>query len=270
MRGLLWSIKFLTVIPIDRGNRFAPINTGAAMVWFPAVGLLIGAFLIAVYFLLIKWFPSTVADALILVVYIVITGGLHLDGLADSCDGIFGGYDKEKRLEIMRQSTIGAFGVLGLICILGIKCISFHNLIYTPTLTLPHQGGGNPLSSFWFSQKGTVLLLMPAIGRWTQVLAAALSAYARKEEGVGKVFIDNVRLRHAIYSALFLLVPLWFFCKINGLMIFAIVIFVALLVIQYIKGKIGGMTGDTLGAINEISEVVFILCFFIIIGHSER
>ncbi len=261
MKNFLCAIKFLTIFPIDPRNKIIPLNMGLTMVWFPAVGLLIGALLVAVYFLLIMWFSSPVADALILVVYIIITGGLHLDGLADSCDGIFGGYDKEKRLEIMRQSTIGTFGVLGLICILGIKYICLHNLIYIPTLTLPHQGEGNSLGSLWVSQKGTALLLMPAIGRWTQVLAAALSAYARKEEGVGKVFIDNVRLRHAIYSALFLLVPLWFFCRINGLMIFAIVIFVALLVIQYIKGKIGGMTGDTLGAINEISELVFLLCF---------
>lgn len=239
------------MIPVDRRDRFPPVNTGDAMVWFPGVGLLIGAFLVAIYFLLIQWFPSSVSDALILVVYIGITGALHLDGLADSCDGIFGGYDKEKRLEIMRQSTIGTFGVLGLICIIGIRYLGIHNLAY--------EG-----YSLWFSQKGIMLLLMPAVGRWTQVLAAALSGYARSEEGVGRVFVDNVHLRHAIYSTLFLLVPLWFFCGIKGLMIFAIVIFGALLIIKYIKGKIGGMTGDTLGAVNEISEVVFLLCFVII------
>ncbi|MGR3309962.1 MAG: adenosylcobinamide-GDP ribazoletransferase [Candidatus Brocadiales bacterium] len=250
MRGLLWAVKFLTVIPLDRKNKFTPANTGAAMVWFPAVGLLIGVFLAAIYLLLIKWFPSTVSDALILAVFLVITGGLHLDGIADSCDGIFGSYDKEKRLEIMRQSTIGTFGVLGLICILGIKYLGIHNLTYDNRL----------LGSLWLSQKGTALLLMPAVGRWTQVLAAALSTYARGD-GVGKVFIDNARLRHAIYSSLFLLVPLWFFCGINGLMIFAVVTIVTLLITQYVKGKIGGMTGDTLGAVNEISEVVFLLCF---------
>jgi adenosylcobinamide-GDP ribazoletransferase len=226
------------------------------MVWFPGVGLLIGAFLVAIYFLLIRWFPSSVSDALILVVYIGITGALHLDGIADSCDGIFGGYDKEKKLEIMRQSTIGAFGVIGIVCIIGIRYLGVHSLTY----------GGDGL---WLSQKGTALFLMPAVGRWAQVLAAALSNYARSEEGVGKVFIDNVSLRHAIYSALFPLVPLWFFCGINGLIIFAVVTFVALPIIRYIKGKIGGMTGDTLGAINEISEVVFLLCFLVIICHSE-
>lgn len=233
------------------------MNMGAAMVWFPAVGLLIGVFLIAAYFLLIKWFPSSVSDALILILYVGITGGLHLDGLADSCDGIFGGHNKEKRLEIMRQSTIGTFGALGLIYVLGIKYISFHNL--TPSFSPPFTWGGEGGGSFWLLQKGAALLLMPAVGRWAQVLGAALSAYARKEDGVGKVFIENVQPKHAIYSALFLLIPLWFFYKINGLMIFAVVTFVALLVIQYIKGKIGGMTGDTLGAVNEISEVVFLL-----------
>lgn len=248
MQGLLWAVKFLTVIPIDRRNRFTPMNMGAAMVWFPAVGLLIGVFLIAAYLLLIKWFPSSVSDALILILYVGITGGLHLDGLADSCDGIFGGHSKEKRLEIMRQSTIGTFGALGLICVLGIRYIGTHNIIYD-----------GQLGSFWMSQKGMALLLMPAVGRWAQMLGAALSAYARKEDGVGKVFIENVQPKHAIYSALFLLILLWFFYKINGLIIFAVVTFVALLVIQYIKGKIGGMTGDTLGAVNEISEVVFLL-----------
>lgn len=264
MKDFLCAIKFLTIFPIDPRNKIIPLNMGLTMVWFPAVGLLIGVILVAIHFLLIKWFPSSVADVLILVVYIVMTGGLHLDGLADSCDGLCGGLDKEKRLEIMRQSTIGTFGALGLICTLGIKYICLRSLVYeeaawtNPSLC-SRAGLFVSAGSFWLSQKGMALLLMPAIGRWTQVLAAALSAYARKEEGVGKVFIDNVRLRHAIYSALFPLVPLWFFCRINGLMIFAIVIFVALLIIQYIKGKIGGMTGDTLGAVNEISEVVFIL-----------
>ncbi|MBI4008005.1 MAG: adenosylcobinamide-GDP ribazoletransferase [Planctomycetes bacterium] len=258
MKDFLCAIKFLTIFPIDPRNKIIPLNMGLTMVWFPAVGLLIGAFLVAVYFILMKWFPYSVADALVLIVYIAITGGLHLDGLADSCDGIFGGYDKEKRLEIMRQSTIGTFGVLGLICIVGIKYVCLHSLIYEGvawTNLFVREG------SFWFSQKCVALFLMPAVGRWTQVLASALSTYARNEEGAGKVFIDNVRLRHAIYSVLFPLVPLWFFCRINGLITFAIVIFIALLIIRYLKGKIGGMTGDTLGAVNEISEVVFLLCF---------
>ena len=115
MNNFLWALKFLTIIPIDREDKIKPKDFGAVVCWFPVVGLCIGVFLSTVSLPLYFFFPSLITDALIILVSIAITGALHLDGLADTCDGIWGGWNKEKRLEIMKDSRIGSFGAIGLI-----------------------------------------------------------------------------------------------------------------------------------------------------------
>ncbi|MEK6558784.1 MAG: adenosylcobinamide-GDP ribazoletransferase, partial [Planctomycetota bacterium] len=123
MNNFLCALKFLTIIPIDREDKIKPNGAGCVVFWFPVVGFCIGVFLSIAYLLFCSFFPNLIADALIILIYIAITGALHLDGLADTCDGIWGGWNKEKRLEIMKDSRIGVFGAIGLICVLGIKYI---------------------------------------------------------------------------------------------------------------------------------------------------
>ena len=96
MNNFLWALKFLTIIPIDREDRIKPKNFGSVVCWFPVVGLCIGICLCMAYLLSHFFFPPIITDALVIVVYIAITGAMHLDGLADTCDGIWGGWNKEK------------------------------------------------------------------------------------------------------------------------------------------------------------------------------
>ena len=110
MNNFLWALTFLTVIPIGNKNNQELHRTGSVACWFPIVGLCIGIIISLFSVLFSTFFPPFIADALVLVVSIAITGDLHLDGFADTCDGVWGGRDKETRLSIMKDSRIEALG----------------------------------------------------------------------------------------------------------------------------------------------------------------
>ncbi|MDN3509691.1 MAG: adenosylcobinamide-GDP ribazoletransferase [Candidatus Jettenia sp.] len=263
MNNFLWALKFLTIIPIDREDRIKPKSMGSVVSWFPTVGLCIGIFLSTTCLLFYLFFPPRIADALIIVVYIAITGAFHLDGFADTCDGIWGGRNKEKRLEIMKDSRIGSFGAVGLICLLGLKYISLVSIAETYAI---RNSPFDVCTRYVSCSIPTVLMntcaalmVMPVVGRWAQVCAAGLSSYARSESGTGSFILNTTTARHVIYTSFLPLLLLWFFYNLNGVMILAIIIAFTLIWVWYIKKKIGGMTGDTLGATHEIIELVFLL-----------
>lgn len=263
MNNFLWALKFLTIIPIDREDKIKPKNYGSVIYWFPVVGLCIGVFLSITYLPLYYFFPPLVADALIILIYIAITGALHLDGLADTCDGIWGGWNKERRLEIMKDSRIGSFGAIGLVCLLGLRYICLLNVGGIYAISNSFSSSSIKCVSCFVApllvNKCLTLLLMPVVGRWAQVCAAGLSKYARSESGTGSFILEGATRKHVVYASLFPLFIFWFFYHLNGLIIFAIIIIFTLVWIWYIKKKIGGMTGDTLGATNEIVELLFLL-----------
>ena len=263
MNNFLWALKFLTIIPIDREDRIKPKGSFCVVYWFPIVGLCIGVFLSIAYLPLCFFFPPLIADALIILVYIAITGALHLDGLADTCDGIWGGWNKEKRLEIMKDSRIGSFGAIGLICLLGLKYVSLLSVGEISATKISSFSASVKCASCFISpvlfNKCVALMVMPVIGRWAQVCAAGLSTYARNESGTGSFITEGTTRKQVIYASLFPVFLFWFFYNLSGFMIFAIIIIFTLVWICYIKKKIGGMTGDTLGATNEITELVFLL-----------
>lgn len=105
---------------------------------------------------------------------------------------------------------------------------------------------------------------MCAIGRWSQVLGAGLSSYARDEQGTGQIIIENVNIKHVLFSSFVPGILIFLFCGIKGIFIFFIAFIVVTLFILYVKKKIGGMTGDTLGAANEVSEITVLLAFLVI------
>jgi len=263
MNNFLWALKFLTIIPIDREDRIKPKGPFRVVYWFPIVGLCIGIFLSLAYLPFYFFFPPLVRDALIILVYIAITGALHLDGLADTCDGIWGGWNKEKRLEIMRDSHIGSFGTIGLICLLGLKYVSLLSVGEISATNISPFSASVKCASCFISpvllNKCVALMVMPVAGRWAQVCAAGLSTYARNESGTGSFITEVTTRKQVIYASLFPVFLFWFFYNLSGFMIFAIIIIFTLGWIWYIKKKIGGMTGDTLGATNEIVELVFLL-----------
>ncbi len=263
MNNFLWALKFLTIIPIDREDRIKPQEFSPVIYWFPVVGLCIGVFLSIAYLPLYLFFPPLINNALILLVYITITGAMHLDGLADTSDGIWGGWNKERRLEIMKDSRIGSFGAIGLICLIGLKYVSLLSMGEISTAKIsPFHVCIKCVSCFispLLINKCVALVIMPVVGRWAQVCAAGLSTYARSESGTGSFITGGTTRKQAIYASLFPVFLLWFFYNMSGLLLFAIILLFTLSWIWYIKKKIGGMTGDTLGATNEIIELVFLL-----------
>ncbi len=269
MKDFLWTLNFLTIVPTGKRWCLVQPKVGNVAFWFPIIGLLIGVVLTFIYIPITHFFPHLVADALILIIYIVLTGGFHLDGFADTCDGLFGGSTREKRLDIMRDSQIGSYGTLCLICTVGLKYICLVSIdpesIAALSIIFDYNTikDMNPLY-FYACEKGKVLVFMCAIGRWSQVLGAGLSSYARNEGGTGKIIVENVKTRHALFSALIPGILILLFCGIKGIFIFFMVFFVAVFFVLYIKKKIGGMTGDTLGAINEVSELTVLLAFLVI------
>lgn len=279
VKELLWAIRFLTVIPLGKERDLPPERMGIVMLWYPVVGLLIGLCLLVVYVPLVRGFPIGLADALVLGFYIFLTGALHLDGLADTLDGILGGWNRQRRLEIMKDSRIGSYGVLGLVAVLGLKYLSFHEIggyvPETPHLdSLPDslrslQGSLEVLKSDIAGEgevwgKGLILIAMPILGRWFQTLAAGLSPYAREEGGTASALVTHTGLKHSLAATVFPLLLIGYFYGGRGLIIISILVVCLLGQVAYIKSRIGGMTGDSLGAVNETSELLFLMLFYVI------
>lgn len=247
MRALISAIKMLTVFPIDTAGKipFGPV--GWMLFWFPAVGLLLGGIGAGVFWAAQQVFPAAVAVLLAILALTLSTGALHVDGLADSADGLFGGRTRERRLEIMRDSRIGTFGVAAVVFVLLFK--------WTALVGIAGAAGGRGAMA--------ALAAMPMAGRWAILLAAWLCPYAREGEGTGRVFIENATARQFLGAAPIVLVCAWGLLGWGGIVMLAAALPFGLLWTLYAKAKIGGMTGDTLGAVCELSETVFLLSFFV-------
>ncbi len=249
LRDLSLAIRFLTIIPVisflpsNNTNQHEEVlaeNFANSMAFFPLVGMLIGILLV----LLRRIFcylavSSLVGDALVLIVWIWLSGGLHLDGFADSVDGFLGGHDKEEILKIMKDSSTGAKGVVALVSLLLLK---FVLLVEMP---------------LWL--KDAALFFTPVIGRWSMVIAAFLGKPARLKDSMGKLFMDYVSWREVIFASLTMAVIGILLFKLYFLLLVIIGIGIVLLILKYCQKRIGGISGDILGAINEIVEVSILL-----------
>jgi len=242
MKEFFVALQFLTALPIKIREEIKPEEFGKSLLYFPLVGALIGIVLSYLSKALI-FLPNLVKSILILLTSVFITGGIHLDGFVDFCDGFSGGKTKQKILEIMRDSRIGAMGACGITAILLLKFSLFASI--SPVL-------------LWKS-----LIMMTTFSRWSQCLACYLSKYAR-EDGKAKFFIEYVSFREVIIGGLFTIALFCLLESLRGLFLFVLAFILTFLFMNLIKKKIDGMTGDTLGAINEIAEVG-ILFFYLIL-----
>jgi adenosylcobinamide-GDP ribazoletransferase len=241
MKQFLIALQFLTILPV-KISEIKEKDFGKSLVYFPIVGMLIGLVLVLSLFVF-SFLPPLVYAALILVISIIITGGVHLDGIADTCDGFYGSKPKEEILEIMRDSHIGTMGVIGVACLL---------LLKFTILT------GIPREALWKS-----LIMMTVFARWTQGLASLLSNYAR-QNGKAKYFIEYADKRGVFMGGLFTLALFLLLASFKGFILFIISLIPIFLFISYIKRRISGMTGDTIGATSEIAEVLILLfCLFL-------
>lgn len=208
------------------------------MGYYPMVGIMIGLILAGLSWILGLILPSDVVNALLIICMVVISGALHLDGFADTCDGIAGHKTPQERWEVMRDSRVGAFGVVGVCCLLLVKYVSLSSL-------------PEPLLM-------STLTLMPVISRWAMVYAGF--AYpAAQPSGLGKAFKQKANWRMLTLATLVTLAVAAGLAQLAGLAIMAGIWIVVTAMGTYFKRKFCGLTGDTYGAINEVSEVCVIL-----------
>ena len=235
MKNFLAALQFLTIIRLP--GRFAPSEETlkGAPPFFPVIGLLVGVLAAATDWGLGFLFPVWVRSVLTTILLIAVSGALHMDGLADTADGLFSSRPREKILEIMRDSRTGPMGVVAIVCVISLKVALLASL--------------KTADRFW------VLLLLPVAGRSALLFVMAILPYAR-QDGLAGVF--NIGR-----SAAFLLWPLFFLLFAGGIAGgmpgiaagMASFLFV-LFFILYLRGKIGGYTGDTLGAGCELTELI--------------
>lgn len=250
VRRFLLMIQFLTTIPLKADLNATSEDYGKGLVFAPLVGLLIGSVLAAVCYALNFVFPIQVSAVLVMVVYILLTGGLHLDGLGDTFDGLFSNRPKEKILEIMRDSRVGTNAVLAIGCIL--------------LLNVSLLGGMN------MGLLLKALLLMPVAGRAGSLIGSGASTYARSGEGLGKSFIDfcgatEVFVGLIVYMLIFLGIE-----GAKGLLPAAFPPVTAFLLVKLFSRKIGGATGDILGAVCELNQTLFLVTIYMLrtMGHN--
>ena len=272
MKGFLLLLSFMTRIPMPKTD-YDEEKLGKSMKYFPVVGIIVGFillfFCIIFNFILKNISYSAILPLMIIVVILtdlITTGALHLDGLADTFDGIFSYRSKHKMLEIMKDSRLGSNGALALILYFLLKFI----LLFSLTIE---------------SREGAVYAIMtyPVIARFCSVVSCASSPYARGG-GMGKTFVDNTKTCGLIVAAIITILyttgmvfmpfilftnyslPMQFIIKTISI----IVVIVLLLGIfayafsKLIERKIGGITGDTLGALLEISSLVYIFLLLVI------
>lgn len=244
MRGFLVALQFLTRIPVNLPGEITPGDLVNSTLYYPLTGLLLGIILVTVSHFSYAYFPPGVAAALILAALALITGGLHLDGFMDTMDGLGSGAPRERALEIMRDSHAGAFGVIGVVVLLILK------------LSLLQALGRDCLVE--------ALLVMPVISRWSAVAVMPLAGYARKEYGLGKVLVEEVGWKQVGTITVFTLAVSYYFLGLKSIWLLLVTAGLLYLWAAYLGRRIGGLTGDILGATIEMAEVLVLLALLVI------
>jgi adenosylcobinamide-GDP ribazoletransferase len=235
-RRLALAFQFLTIVRVRVADPVTDNELRASTRFYPLVGAALGGALAAAAWALAHALPWPVTVALVVVGLVALTGGLHLDGLADVCDGFYAGRSREDVLRIMKDPHIGTMGVVGLVCVLGLKYIALLNVPSDRVL--------------W------AIVAAPIVGRCAMVVACGLGRYAR-EEGTGKVFIGQLSGGHALVAVAFAAAA----CAVlqrwePAVLAFALSAIWLVLFIRACNRRIGGLTGDTLGTLCETTELI--------------
>jgi len=241
MKRLILMLQFLTKLPLPFEIDAKEDDFSKGIVFFPIVGLIIGLMMAGLFWGIETLSSKMIAAVLVVAFEVFITGGLHLDGLADTFDGLYSYRDKERMLEIMKDSRVGTNGVLILVLAILLKVILIYHIesVYT------------------------VLILMPVVSRFVVVQLAATSKYARAN-GMGGFFIGKTsKIQLIIAGAITLLLHI---VSIELLLVFVGIIILAMIYRYHVYTKIDGITGDVLGSAVELSEVFYLLLVVLVLG----
>jgi cobalamin 5'-phosphate synthase/cobalamin synthase len=229
MNRLLAAVALLTRVPIRR--TFEASEVGRSALFFPLIGAVIGLLQLGALRLLKPHLPPLLIAVLVVALSAWLTRGLHLDGLADFADGLGGGSTREDALRIMRDPAVGAFGVIALVLVLGVKIACIDSLLFPEAL-----------------------VLAPALARWTAVPVGFFLPYARESTGLGAAMTRGTGRTELLGSTvLAVAISLLFPWKV-AVSSWSAVLLVSLLVGAIARRRLGGQTGDVLGANVEVAE----------------
>ena len=245
MRLYCIAFQFLTIVPLPFAVRCGERDLGRSMALFPLVGLTLGGVLAGADCLLIPFFPRQVADLLLIVLMTVLTGALHLDGLADVCDGLAARGDRERFIGVMKDSRIGAVGVVGLVLGLLLK--------YTALLHVPP------------GMKRDALLLFPMVARFGQV-QMTVGARRARVDGLGALFIDGAGWPHLFAAALTAAAASLLLFGVQGIFCLAASAMFTLVMKGWAHRRLGGVSGDVIGCASELNEIVCLLVLVALFG----
>ena len=228
--GLSSALRTLTRFPFPGKD---PEHVSTSLYWFPVVGLLYG---LCDRVILLLALPPLASAAMLIAWNAWMSRGFHLDGLCDMFDGFGGGYTRERRLEIMKDSHVGSFGIIALVIVLLCQFALYGSLI-------PY---------------GMVIILSPILGRTMQVLLCVLLPYARPEGTAGEL-VRGAKGRHAFVACLLVALFVWW-CHEPVLWVMSASAVVGVLLIGVVSWKkIGGVTGDVLGSAEVLCETFSLL-----------
>ncbi|HEC98456.1 MAG TPA: adenosylcobinamide-GDP ribazoletransferase [Nitrospirae bacterium] len=255
LKGFLLALQFLTILPVRLSGSISGRDVGRSTAFFPLAGLIKGGLLVLAYAAFDPFLPSAITAALLLIVSVLINGGFHLDGLADTFDAIASGKPRQGKLDIMKDSTTGPIGVTAIVLVLLLKYLLILDLFSISPI--PY------------------LLLFPVIGAWS-IMAAIFHGRSARKEGLGYLLIKETGGAQFVCSAVivmvifvsgrYLLNYLAFpSIPLSALFVTAVYLF-TLPLIKFFGRHFSGLTGDNLGAICELNEVFFLLIIAVVHG----
>lgn len=247
MVPIIAAFQFLTIFPTLIKRMFTSREMGQAVAWFPLVGIALGMLLYAVHHAAQLIFPANVSAALTIFAWVIFTRAFHLDGFMDTCDGLFGGFTPERRMEIMKDSRMGAFGVAGGVLVLLTQHAALASLDASSSLS----------TSFW-----PALVLSTTLGRWASPLVIYAFPYAR-EDGLGIEMKRNVGLQEVMIATSITVIVSWFVFGWMGIALMAGSAMVGWLVARYAMRLLPGLTGDIYGTVTIVVETLILLVFTI-------
>ena len=235
----LTALAFLTRIPV-RCAASTPKAIGQSASMFPLVGALVGAAEVLVLLMCRRALPPTLTATVIVLTGIVLTGALHLDGLADTMDGFGGGRTRDDVLRIMRDHSIGTYGAVALIVTLLLQISAIASLVEREAAA-------------------GFLVVAPAASRWAMVLLGRRLPYARPDAGLGRALTDHVRDREVLISTGLVLAIAVLLQRGSGIISLALTLAVTVGAGFACWRRIGGITGDTLGATAVLCETIVLV-----------
>lgn len=259
MKRLLLAFQFLTIIPVKDMGPVSEKEMGDTTAVFPLVGFAEGVVLAVSASLFLKVFPAELTNALLVLMLVIMNGGLHLDGLSDTFDALGSRGDIETKLSIMKDSTVGPFGVMAIVMTLLLKYVLLNTIFFQSEVP-------GYLAA---------LVALPVLSRWAMVTAAYYSKSAR-QDGLGRLFIEHTETRQLISATAAAIITLSLVCILSAqfsllmfYFMFAMPVLFALSygAVWFFKNKIDGMTGDSFGAVNEIAALLFLI--MVVVNNSK-